>query len=202
MPIVYDENAALFTLIWTGSMFAKGGAATTLGFRKSGDWIPADGEGAAIKLQSEVSSKIMPQMDNGITLAEIRWETEQYSGSTPSTTVGGRSVEGPPSNTALLVSYYASGKGRRYRGRNYWPGLVGEAEVDERGAIVTARRTALATAFGNLFVGLAEQESLATQAIPQSTTPEQKSEPVLPWPAVTTRVVQPVIGTQRRRVRP
>ena len=114
---------------------------------------------------------------------------------------GGTAGETPPVNTALLVRKVTPFGGRRNRGRFYWPGLVQDASVDELGVVTPARVTSLQSDFNtfrnNLETGLSATEVPTPMVILHDVT----EGAVLPTD-VTGLIVQPVMATQRRRMRP
>lgn len=199
MPIHYDVNSLLTRMVWTSSSFASGGATTNLA------WIgsPMDTTKAldtVAAIADNWTTYLKPEQDTDIRLDEIQWETDDESGGVAVGANGDESIAGPPPNSTLLVTYRSTTKGRRGRGRGYWPGFIAETNVDERGIITEARVLALQTAFDAFLEGVATDASV-TQAIAQSDNPGQTSEPLSPWPAVAGWTVQSLMATQRRRLR-
>ncbi len=201
MPIVYGPQNALISLIWESGNFASGSGATVFGLELD-PLTESTIAAVAAAIPSIWSTHLRPTTDSDYTLASVRYETDTLSGEVVASLAGGGSVTGPPSNTALLCSYFSIFKGRRNRGRNYWPGLLGETQVDERGTIVPARVTSAQNDIDAFFAAIIARPEVVNQCISQSATPGAVTPPIIPWPRVATRVVQPVIGTQRRRVRP
>lgn len=201
MPIVYDPSSYLVTLNWTGPMFASGGAATVLGFNGPASTVETVEDLGSAVLQAWLD-ELRGQQDNNIVLSSIRVEGDNESVEVEAAFAASGSIEGPPSNTALIRYKKGPLKGRRNAGRNFWPGFLAENQVDERGNIQPARLTALGTAF-NAFIGEITGSVLGdwVESIPQAETPESTTPPYLPWPEVVTSGVRPIIGTQRRRVR-
>lgn len=201
MPIDYDSQAMTVQMIWESANFATGGGTTSLAFNtdlNGGAQIDAFMQ----EIQDQWSAELRPLVDNDYTLAMLRWETETLSGEHQVNLAGGASTTGLPSNSAAICSYKAAEKGPRNRGRNFWPGMLSEAAVDERGVIGTGTVSALQIALDDFFTAVLAFPDVLSQSIAQTTTPGQQSPPNHPWPQVITRTIQPIIGTQRRRVRP
>lgn len=201
MAIAYGPNNVLTSMIWESGSFASGNGATVLGWELTS---PTQ-ENALFVAQAVVTAFdtfLQPVMDTDLTLVEVRYESDAFSGAVSANLAGAASITGPPSNVTLLQSYYSIFKGRRNRGRSYWPGMISEGVVDERGTLTPAIVATLTTALNSFFTQITDLAPVVSQSISQSITPGQVTPPIIPWPQVATRVVQPVIATQRRRVRP
>jgi len=200
MTISYGQFDMLTRFVWESANFASGGGTTNLAWRTEAE-DQVDAQAAAEGVRQAWQTHLRGVMDTDITLVEVQWETESFSGSAPSNLPGLSNLVCPPPNSALLATYQAAGKGRRNRGRNFWPGCVSETSVDERGVVTPAVVNAFTVALDAFFVAALALPYILGQSIAQSTTPGQATPPINPWPVVTTRVVQPVMATQRRRLR-
>lgn len=198
MPIVYGPESALVSLVWETTNTRSGGAATVLGFEGAQDSVAAL-TGVASLVEAAWDAHLKEETDNSWQLGVIRVESASFSIEESVDILGTNNFLGPPSNVTVLDSKAAAGKGPRNRGRNYWPALVAESEVDERGLIAPTRQTSLNDAFADFYAQIIG--SGIDLAIPQSETENQKSEPITPWPIVVSRGVQAFVATQRRRVR-
>lgn len=104
-----------------------------------------------------------------------------------------------PQNCALLVTKTTSRPGRPGKGRMYLPNYINEGEVDNVGNIDGTERAAFQTLFDDfydaLIAGVAGESSppvlLHNEGVPGGTTPTP----------INSFSVQPVIATQRRRLR-
>lgn len=202
MPIDFGIGEVITSLIWTGPAFASGNGATVLAWRIQDNTATDPFDALALRIANEWGLNLRSIQDDNMTLSEVRWESLTSSGSYSDGRSGQSSAPTAPSNSAALVSYYGALKGRRNRGRSYWPGFLSENLVDEGGRLDGTFVGSLATAFGAFFAAVESDTVQPVQCIAQSTHPEQKSPPISPWPEVNTRVVRSVVGTQRRRVRP
>lgn len=101
-----------------------------------------------------------------------------------------------PSNSALLVKKLTSRGGRRGRGRMYIPWVVDETSVDEVGAIDSTTLTAYQDRAINFAVNLTTNDTpmVLLHDADGSTAPGSPN-------LVTTLIPDPVIATQRRRLR-
>lgn len=200
MPIVYDAQAMLVQFIWESANFASGGGTTTLGF-----YTDANGAGEADSIVNDFgdawTTRLRATTDTDVTLATIRWETETLSGDVFKGQAGTAGHTSPSPNTSVLVSYAAAEKGPRNRGRSYWPGLIGEGNIDERGVIAPTIALAIQTAVTLFFADCLAVPDVLSQNIPQTQYPGQATPPNIPWPQVLTQSVQPLVATQRRRLR-
>jgi hypothetical protein len=102
-----------------------------------------------------------------------------------------------PQNSAHLIRKNTALGGRRNRGRMYLPG-VGESDVSNVGVLTTTRINNLNTAYANWLAAVKAsipvEEMVILHSLPAGTT--------TPLPTtVTSLVCQPVIATQRRRLR-
>lgn len=125
--------------------------------------------------------------------------------------VGSSSTTSQTPNTAFLVTKLGSGGGRRARtGRMYLPPPL-EADIDEDGRL---SGPALVSAQGNLteFYDIvksfdyAPNDATATYVVPHWFQDDKPADDDGPWPAsgfsvVTGLRVDPLVATQRRRMR-
>lgn len=200
MPISFGPENVLTRLVYETANFASGGGTTTLGWQVgeiSLEQYVTLAEGVVTAWNDNMKAGV----DGDITLASVQWESADLSGEVPAGLAGTASVTGPPPNAALLCTYSAIGKGPRNRGRSYWPGMVAENAVDERGVITPVNVTNLQTRIDDFFTDVLAVDGVLYQSIAQSITPQSETPPILPWPQVFSRVVQPVMATQRRRMR-
>lgn len=201
MPIVYGPNNVLISMIWESANFASGNGATVFGL-EIGLASPENVRLAAEQVVTAFDTVMQPAFDQDFTLATVHYESDTLSGDVSAGLAGGGGITGVPSNCTLLTSYYSQFKGRRNRGRNYWPGLLNEGAVDEGGTILVGTIATLTTMMNNFWDAVVDGTLVTNQCIAQSVVPGSVTPPIVPWPRVANRVIQPKIGTQRRRVRP
>lgn len=201
MALTFGSNNMITRFVYETANFASGGGTTTLGWQASGTAF-VDFQSAASTISLAFGLEILPLLDSDITVSEIQWESEDYSGVLAVGTPGGASVTSPPPNAAVLFTHRGNGKGPRYRGRSFMPGLISETSVDERGVIGTPQVSTLQTAWEDFIDAATVQPGpVVAQCIPQSTTSGEVTPAVVPWPQVINSVCQPVMATQRRRLR-
>lgn len=200
MPIVYDDSGYLATIVWSTTNYDTGGGTTTLAFNGPPQTEPTMLDLLAL-VSGSVTDNLLPQLDSSFQVSAVRIETAEFSVDGAGLGPGARSGTSVAPQVTLLDSKTAAGKGRRNRGRNYWPsGFILVAELTEAGTVITTRLQALDATFADFFSDI-ETGDVYSLAIPQSETEEQKSEPILPWPTVVGRSLQVESGTQRRRNR-
>lgn len=200
MPIEFGSNSLLTRFVWESANLASGGGTTNLAWNVASTGI-TEVEETLVDIGNAWIARLRPITDADVTLVEIQWETATQSGAAPVNSAGTVTAAQPPPNAATLASYHALGKGARYRGRSFWYGWVNESNVDERGIIGVTQVGQLQTALDNFFLDVFDNPNVLGQGIAQSTTEGQKTSPVIPWPTVGSRVIQPVMATQRRRLR-
>lgn len=200
MPVVFDSQSMLVQMVWESANFASGAGTSTFGL-----YTDANGATALNAIATGISqawqASLRALTDSDITLDFIRWETDNFSGEVSVALAGSAAVNSPPPNAATLITYKAAEKGPRNRGRNFWPGLVSEGDVDERGIINNTRVAAILTEVNDFFEAVEAIPDVLGQYIVQSSTPGQATPPNLPWPQVIERGVSPLMATQRRRLR-
>lgn len=97
-----------------------------------------------------------------------------------------------PQNCALLVRKLSGVAGRKFRGRFYWPGMLGEANVSPQGMITSSVVTTLQGHFTDWF------DDVNTAGSIPVINHEDLSFPT----AISELIVESRIATQRRRLRP
>jgi hypothetical protein len=200
MAIIWDDDGFITRFIWTSANFASGGGSTTLAWRADFgvEWTVED---MVELVRDEWVDHLRSTVDTDMTLDRIDWETAVASGTLNVAMAGTANLNSPPPNTSILSTYKAVGKGPRTRGRSFWPGMVQETNVDERGQIAGSTRSALITAMNLFFGGVIDGSAGGAQVIAQTDSPGNVTSPIVPWPVVTNRSVSPLVATQRRRLR-
>jgi hypothetical protein len=115
---------------------------------------------------------------------------------------GGRAGTFLPPNVALLVKKLTSLGGKKNRGRTYFPFFLDDADVNENGTLATGVQAAFQTLM-NSFVN-----ALAADSIPMVISHKIFNVPLPPHfvthvqagALITAYNVEPMIGTQRRRL--
>jgi hypothetical protein len=105
---------------------------------------------------------------------------------------------GIPPNTAYLTRKITGLGGRRNRGRFYMPG-VSEVDVDNTGLLTATHRTNYQTSVNAWFAQNNAGAEIEAHALFHE-TPE--GAPGIAPTDITSLLVQPKVGTQRRRLRP
>jgi hypothetical protein len=144
----------------------------------------------------------------GVTLGPVTVRIGQASGdpliyqSTDPLLVGLASSSQVPQNTAVLFEKRTARGGRRGRGRMFWPWMLNEASVDDvgnlAGVAVTAYNTAINVNFAQLATVGLPMYILHSEAEPTMSNPSPG--PPGPPDLVTSMAVDPVVGSQRRRL--
>jgi hypothetical protein len=123
--------------------------------------------------------------------------------STTSPVLGQRSMDALPQNTAVLIRKQTGLGGRKNRGRMYMPALAAKVDVTEVGAISSGPLADFQTAATNFYNLLDTGQSGLVIPTPMVILHAATSVSLgLPAPTpVTSLVVDPIVATQRRRLR-
>lgn len=144
-------------------------------------------------------TRVMPHHDANLVLTRtvsIGMDTggTEFTAEDPSTQAGTGGGTHMPPNVALLVRKTSQLRGRRNRGRMYLPMILGDGEVDDLGNITAGRVSSLQTAFDNVLLDLDGRSPDSNMVILHSSAPTTPT-------TVFTLVVDPLVATQRRRLR-
>lgn len=196
----------------------------TMGVRPA---TPPLAQGAAERLLAAWRTHLLPQQLSTVQLLRCTVRTRQDGGgdivhvATPSTTaIGTTTGSGLPSNSAIIVEKLTLRAGRRGRGRMFVPG-INDTQVDNAGLVAAANiaswNTALQAflgALGAVSGGTPVQSPViplllhgSTTETVRSSSPGSRTVTVTevgegPLPdEITNFVIDPRIGTQRRRLR-
>ena len=126
-----------------------------------------------------------------VTLMRVFAQNEASSSEVNVLENGVRSGATSPPNVSSLIQKRTAFRGRENHGRFYWPGLLNDSEVADNGVIDSTRFVNLKESWEQIFDALVGDE-LQPFILHNSDTD--------PTP-VTNFVYQPVIATQRRRLR-
>lgn len=196
MTVVIPEGYGQFTLIYTGPMFVSGGGATVLGFGAGEAPLFTLPEFASLIVEAW-NNNLRALSDESLRLERVHWAGPTTSGDSPANLVGSRATTNASPNVSTLVSYTTDRKGRRGRGRSYFPGMLSQTEVSETGLVTPARVAAIQTGIDGFF----EDLEPVNQVILQRDEPGQTTPPISPPPVVQERTVGLRPATQRRRLR-
>lgn len=167
---------------------------------------PTDATALAVTMSALFNTHLMPPMWSGITHVntEVKWQNAATPappviGATPSATAGGNSASTVlPQNSAFLVHKRTPYAGHRGRGRIYIPG-VPEAAVDNVGNVGSATLSAWNTPLAS-FVAAVTAESTLTGLVVLHSTSIHSTTPAPYY--ITSLSMDPLLATQRRRLRP
>jgi hypothetical protein len=197
MPIIIPDTYGHFAFIWGSSSFASAGAATTFGMGGPGEPTLTAEEAAEITASIWID-QLRAQMDSSITLVEVQVTTALQRAVEPVNLAGTAPRTLPPPNCTTLVKKTTQFRGRRSQGRNFWPGLLSEGDIDERGTISAPTLTSLQTIIGG-WVDAMEMAIGHPFVILQGS--EGETPPLSPPPVVISHAVQQLVASQRRRLR-
>jgi hypothetical protein len=144
------------------------------------------------------------QTDSHLTVGPIKVQVGESDGTSytvegESTYTGTSSADKLPSNCAVIVEKVTARGGRRGRGRVYMPWWINEGNVDETGNIPLASRTPIKTAWDTFAAAMTAGPGAFT-ASPLVLLHSAGSTAVPDPDPITGFVVDPIIGSQRRRL--
>lgn len=144
-------------------------------------------------------------LDNGVVVVGCTARVGQDGGEAlvayaESGAAGGASSSTVPANCAALIHKRTARGGRRGRGRVFVPWVLAESSVEESGLVATALKNQVQTAAGVWLTNLSNN-SVPMYLLHSSSAPgtDNPTPPGTPN-AVTSLVVDSVIGSQRRRL--
>lgn len=200
MAIIIPEGYAQVIIGFSSATFDGGEAALVLGFGGELGDDPTSLEDFAAAVALAWGDAFGAILDNNIAQVGVQVIGPTTSAFYPSNQPGSFNGELAPPNVAVLVNKTSSRRGRRARGRSFIPGLAYESQIDERGFLVTGHRQAIQTACDQFIADLTDPVVPGVAHVilqgDEGVTP-----PISPPPVVTAWTVQPLVSTQRRRLR-
>lgn len=167
----------------------------TLGVSSDEDPI---GQNTADTLRDIYENELVDLHPSAVTFVGVDLLVGSDGGSLPYFAASGEAgtTSGPwlPQNCAALIRKATAAAGRRNRGRWYWPYVLRETDVDDVGNLTSSRISALNSALNSFLVGLA---GASTQVLPEVLHNDSTIDPT----RVTGMTCEPVLATQRRRLR-
>ena len=152
-------------------------------------------------------TELAPQTDSNVRLTSVAVRIGPSTGPFPGLSVEFASLASGtdsgtylPPNVGLLVRKFSVFGGRANRGRNFWPSMLENTDIDELGVIGPVALGTLQTAFVAFFGLLASGNGGGTALCPAVILHDEDSpadDPVL----VSAVSVDGQIATQRRRLR-
>lgn len=155
--------------------------------------------GAAIGGSLAAAGSFASRLDNAVVITGVRVSLGTDGGGDivgwhPMALSGTGIFSPPPPNVAILVHKRTGRGGRRGRGRMYLPWYVSEADIDEMGKLTGATLTATQNAMNTW------RSALASAQMPMVLLHNAGVTSPGPPDVVTTLQVDPMVGTQRRRL--
>lgn len=202
MAVLIPTGFAEVTLNWTHLDSSKEWA-TVLGCEQGIETPENVGE----TYELAWNSNLMSVTDNTLELTSIDVRVGPSSGAAPGLTVnypvgavGTNPMSGAPANCTVLVKKLTNLGGRANRGRNYWPGMVADGQVDEVGTLDPAVVIGLQSAFVDFFGDVASGNGATTSPCPMVILHDEASPTTEPTTISAVQVMS-IIATQRRRIR-
>jgi hypothetical protein len=167
--------------------------------------------GSVTTLGTDLANTLKGRLDGDWSFTEMKMQAGPAGPNTPEGGVGPQyaqplNIAGTstafgqlPVNSAHLITKKTGIGGRRNQGRFYFP-AVQELGVSDLGILDNGQLSAINTAFGNFLAVLDSSTTFAGMYLLHS-FPPGSSGPFLAPTRVTSLICQPVIATQRRRLR-
>lgn len=166
----------------------------------------ANNDDVANDLMTAFGDNIMPQLNANYELQGVTCYIGQDAPSSLIATsslpavAGSKGTDAVPQNTAYLVRKRTDLAGRRGRGRMYIPSVI-DTEVDDQGRLTTASQLSWTTSLDNWMADLTT--AVGARLYPPVVLHRSEGIGVEPLPTpVQSFVIDPVVATQRRRLRP
>jgi len=202
MAVVIPDGYAQVTLNWKHTSASREWS-TVLGVQHD-DALAGEIYGTVL---AAWAAELQPEQDTEIELTTVTVRMGPSTGATPGLAIdfatnltGSEGMAGTPANCALLVRKYSPIGGRANRGRNYWPGFINEASVNEVGVITSGALGTLQTAFTDFFALMGSGNAGSTALTPVVILHDEASPSTIPA-LVQAVSVDSVVGSQRRRIR-
>lgn len=194
MAISYHTDEFSYQIRFTGSLWVTGGAAVT-----GGVYAPGIAIGTVASTLATLWTWPTPWLSEDCTITSVYVANGTLSTEAPVTGgTGERTSQSASPNTAPVVSLKSSaGKGPRFQGRWFFPGVLSEGGLNDDGTLDSTFRTDFGAAIEQYL------EDLVTEDIfPTVLSRTGGESPIPPNPvAISSFVVRERAGTQRRRLR-
>lgn len=197
MSLIVPPGYGLAAMVYTGAVGTQP-YVTTCGFvLQLGQATAAE---AADQIMTAWGTYVMPETTSLLTLDRVQLYVgdDGPSGSVDSTAAaipGGRAGTYPPTAQSAIIRKVTSDLGRRGRGRMFLPGVLTEAEVDQDGTVVAARRTSLGLVMENMRADFATaQAGVGAMVLLHSQAPADPS-------LIEALPVSDLVGWIRGRIR-
>jgi hypothetical protein len=183
----------------------------TFGTRLLEGIVGPPSQGSVQTLGTNLAGKLQGRLDSDWTFSELKMQAGPSGPNTPNggqgpTYVAALNLFGQaatsttiPQNSAYLIRKSTGVGGRRNQGRFYFPGVL-ENSVNDQGVIDASQIAGQNTAFANFLAEFDTNPTFRGMFIMHSYPPGTNG-PLLPPTKVTSLICQPVIATQRRRLR-
>lgn len=192
MPLVIPPGYWSTDIEFSSFNFEQGTAHVVLGWLSDGILTPVE---IAEKVHDALVTNILPVVDGSVTLSNVTAYDTDTAASDGRVVAGAGNGELAPPNIALLTKKLNQDRGPRAKGRSYWPGILLDASLNQRGEMTPSDLASYQTRFDDFLVSAGPLQAVIlgnSEGIsPQLATP----------PTVTQFQVQQLAATQRRRLR-
>lgn len=148
-----------------------------------------------------------PAFDNNVTLgaamAYFRGSAGsplQVATSTEAPVIGSLNQNSEVSSVALRVTKRTAFVGRGFRGRIYLPWMIAETGINELGVLVPAVQASYQTRANGWLTATNASGDITEMELLHAYDPALPVDPEIPATPINSLFVQPVCGTQRRRL--
>lgn len=176
------------TLNWSGPTIT-GHAATVLAF----DITTLDSfNDLGDLIETSFNDNLKPHIHEAWTLESARIVDNSFALDVGYNIPGDKSGDLVPPNTALLMRKGTAHRGKKYQGRNYWPGFLTDSDVTDSGTITAFYLNTYSDAIIAFFTDLSTAGAYLCLL---------HNDPDTPPTAVNSVTVENRVATQRRRLR-
>lgn len=188
MTINIPVGFAQATINYAGPT-VTGKAATVLGFSLGEEGTL---QGLCNGIEAAYNVNLAPYLHTAFTVTSVRAVDNENVHEKAVNIQGQMTGDLAPPNASLLVKKTSALRGRKFRGRNYWPGLMKDQNVLDDGTLIAGYVADMADAFDGFNTDLF---TLGYFSVILHNDPETVPTPV------TGGGVESRIATQRRRLR-
>lgn len=190
MPVIIPSGFAEVVMDFTGPLAPDGGAASVFGTQIGVGESLGD---VAVRYADAWVDNVRASTHSGITLVSVEAHTPTLVGTALVGLAGTNSADPAPPNVSILFHKVTTARGRRGRGRWFPPGMAFDFAINVGGMLDAGAVTALQ--------GVAAAFLLDAQDMRILQGSEGASAPLDPPPPVIALLADPMVSTQRKRLR-
>jgi hypothetical protein len=192
MPLIFPAGYFATDLEFESANFEQGTAHVILGWQGNGTDTASS---IATAVGDSYVTNLIPVTDASVSLGSVTGYNTLTATEVSYDEPGAGTGDLAPPSIALLTKKLVVERGPRAKGRSYWPGILLDNSLNERGAMSTSDQASYQTRFDDFLIDVGARIPVILQ------NTEGQSSPLDPPPEVGRFEVQLLAATQRRRLR-